>query len=120
MGEKAKLIPFRRKFDKASERRRFARITEPVEALVSCKDPAGGDFQFKTRLENLSAGGFLLLAPLNLRPGDPLNVIVRLSLANQRRAKAPTIAARCIVRRTERISGDQYGLAVEFLDHHFI
>lgn len=115
-----KVVPFRRKTTLGSERRRFARISEPVEAIVRGTDESGKQFEFKTALGNLGAGGLYLLIPRSVVPGERLDIIVRLCLAGRPGVRAPMIAAQGLVLRSEKRGESLYGLAAEFLSHRFL
>jgi c-di-GMP-binding flagellar brake protein YcgR len=115
-----KVVPFRRKTTLGSERRRFVRINEPVEAIVRGTDESGERFEFKTALGNLSAGGLYLLIPRSVTPGERLDIIVRLCLAGRPGIRAPMIAAQGLVLRSEKRGESLYGLAAEFLGHRFL
>lgn len=120
MTERAKVLVFQRKTGIGSERRRFARITEPVEAQVSGTDDGGERFELRATLANLSAGGLYLYSSRSVPPGDQLEFVVRLCMAGRPHIKSPVIAARGVVRRRDSYSDTVYGLAAEFLEHHFL
>ncbi len=120
MENKAKVVPFRRFKQPTSERRRFVRISEPVEAVISGTRRGGESYRFRATLGNLSAGGFYLSAPEHVEPGETVRVIVRLCVGGRKVAKAPTIAARALVRRADPQDGQSFGLAMEILDHRFL
>ena len=120
MEEKAKIIRFRKRQTAAFERRRFARINEPVEATVKGTDSAGKAFIHKAILANISAGGLSLQIPHQVHAGDRMDFVVRLCLAGRPGVRAPVIAAQGLVRRAERQSDGLCAVAAEFIDHRFI
>jgi hypothetical protein len=115
-----RVLPFRRRSGTNTERRRFARIHEPVEAIVRGSDASGERFEFRTILGNLSAGGLYLIIPRSFRAGEHLDFVVRLCVAGRPGARGPVIAAEGVVRRAEQQANGLCSLAAEFLDHRFI
>jgi hypothetical protein len=120
MCPRAKIINFRPKGARRSERRCFPRIAEPVRALVRGVDAGGESFEIETLLDNLSAGGLYLRTSRNVARGERLSFIVRLSLAGESKQKVPQIAASGEVVRIEPQTHGLYGLAAIFVDHQFL
>jgi c-di-GMP-binding flagellar brake protein YcgR len=120
MDSKSNVVAFRKKGVPPPERRRFARIAEPVEAKVRGEDSGGDRFELQTTLANLSAGGLYLLSSRRISPGEKLNVVVRLCQAGRKRIRAPIIAAEVVVRRIDRRDAGTYGVAAELLHHRFL
>jgi hypothetical protein len=115
-----RIIQFRPRIAPESERRRFVRISEPIEAVVKGEDAEGSPFELKTILRNLGAGGLYLSIPRRLSPGDSMDIVIRLCRAGRPGARAPLILAHSRVLRTEARADGEYGLAVEFLSHRFL
>gem|GEM_PF-5978984 len=115
-----RIIQFRPRIAPESERRRFVRISEPIEAVVKGEDAEGSPFELKTILRNLGAGGLYLSIPRRLSPGDCMDIVIRLCRAGRTGARAPLILAHSRVLRTEARADGEYGLAVEFLSHRFL
>jgi c-di-GMP-binding flagellar brake protein YcgR len=114
------VIPFRKRGSPPPERRRFARITAPVEAKVRGADSGGDSFELQTKLANLSAGGLYLLSSRKVSPGEKIEIVLRLCQAGRGRIRAPIIAAEGVVRRADLCDAGTYGLAAEFLSHRFL
>jgi len=114
------VIPFRKRGSPPSERRRFARITAPVEAKIRGADSGGDAFELQTTLDNLSAGGLYLLSSRMVPTGEKLEIVLRLCQAGRRRIRAPIIAAEGVVRRIDPRNAGMYGVAAEFLNHRFL
>jgi hypothetical protein len=120
MSPRAKVVNFRPRGARGSERRCFPRISEPVRTLVRGVDAVGEEFEIETLLDNLSAGGLYLRTSRNVVQGERLSFIVRLSLAGESKRKVPQIAASGKVVRIEPQADGLYGLAAVFMDHQLL
>ncbi len=98
------------------ERRRKARIVQPMPVHVWGVDSSGQEFRTHTILDNLSASGLYMQLPRRLEPGS------RLELSIQYSDEWPSarIGASGIVRRTEVCPDGLYGLGVEFIKIEFV
>jgi len=120
MSPRAKIVKFRPRGVRGSERRCFPRISQPVRTVVRGVDSAGESFEIETILDNLSAGGLYLRTSRKIAQGERLSFIVRLSVAGESKQKVPKIAASGKVVRIEPQTDGLYGLAAVFMDHQLL
>jgi len=102
------------------ERRKRARIDNPVPVIV--RGPAGCSerYQFKTTAKNIGAGGLCAFAPRVMEAGEKITLFVHFALAGSAPPHAPAIAARAVVVRVEDQCGESCTFAASFLRHRFM
>ena len=108
-----------------AERRRRSRMTLIAPAIVRCTGTDGRTFEENAataRLENLSASGALLRLSKPLEPGQTLFFIFAFpkQAENAGASSSARIAVRAVVRRSEALGDEGYGIGVEVLHHRFV
>ena len=96
------------------ERRARPRVEQPFPATVRGVDAMGEPLGIDTVLDNISANGLFVRIPRPVEPGATLAVGIRLSVTRVQGGGA-RVATRGLVKRVERTSDGQYGIAVEFV-----
>lgn len=94
------------------ERRRQPRINQPFPATVFGVNAYDVEFESKTTLDNLSAGGLHLKLKQHLRQGAKISVVVRPSMAPDDKAPTLRVAANGVVLRSEPQTDGTYGLGI--------
>jgi hypothetical protein len=102
------------------ERRKNPRINVLFPVSVRVNDENGQDYHAETVLDNLSAGGCYLRLPRKPDPGAKIFTVVRLSTAQERKARAPLVAAKGVIARLEPQADGSWGVAVCFKHHRFL
>jgi hypothetical protein len=102
------------------DRRRKPRISDPVPIIVRGSDRNGKNYRFNTIACNIGAGGVCAAAPRSMAAGEEILLYVRFALAGSKPSKAPAMAARAVVLRTERRTDGSYIFAASFLLHRFL
>ena len=106
--------------DGGVECRSAVRIELPFPATVRGVDATGERFELDTVLDNFSGTGLYLRLARRVEPGMKLFIVVRLSLAPARQARAARVALRGVVLWVEPQADGRHGIAVAFRRHRFL
>ncbi|HKX27186.1 MAG TPA: PilZ domain-containing protein [Blastocatellia bacterium] len=101
----------------ALERRSKQRIKNPFPALVRGLTAGGKQFELRTVLDNLSAGGLYLRLPERIETGHRLSIMIQLSNGLTGGRPGLRVLVHGEVLRVEPQPGGIYGLAVAFKRH---
>ncbi len=101
------------------ERRNKPRICEPFPAVIRGVDARGVPFEAKTVIDNLSASGLYVRLTRSLEPGTELAFTIQLSIVRRAKSGTPRVSANGVVVRAE-LSGNEYGVGVQFTQHRFL
>ena len=107
-------------FHGSAERRRTLRISAPFPIRVRGISAAAERRQFDAEIDNLGAGGLYLRATQDMRTWTRIMIRVRLSLAVEAAGRAPVVAARGAVLRTDIQPDQRLGFAIAFKGYRFI
>lgn len=106
--------------DEGVERRSKPRIYDPFPVVVRGVDASGETFEFKTVIDNISAGGLYLRLTRCVEPGVMLSIYIRLSTTPKDDVPAPHVAVHGVVLRAEQKPSGACGVAVAFTNHRFL
>lgn len=107
-------------FHGSAERRRTLRISAPFPIRVRGISAAGERLQFEAELDNLGTGGLYLRATQDIRTWSRIMIRIRLSPTPDTAGRAPVVAARGAVLRTELLPDHRLGFAIAFKGYRFI
>ena len=104
----------------AGERRQFERIYQSFPARVRGVTKTGEKFSIDATVNNISAGGLFLQMPLEVEAGPLLRAVVVLKNPDTGSLNPPRLLVRARVLRTERLSDEKFGVAVELKNYRFL
>jgi hypothetical protein len=104
--------------DPGVERRGKPRVACSYPAVVRGHSEDGERYEARSVLSNLSANGMYLRTKHNVRPGEDLLVVVRMSTGALEKG-ALRLAASGKALRVEPKADGTYGVAIQFDQHRF-
>lgn len=103
-----------------SDRRLKPRINCSYPATVTGHAENGERYKVPAVLSNLSSIGMYLRLKHPVQIGEAVFIATRLSTAPLGEASGPEIAAFAKVKRIEKLSDGNFGIAVEIIRHRFL
>jgi len=100
------------------ERRRNARMKDPVPVIVRSINRREKPFQFYSITRDISGSGLCAVAPRILRRGEKINLHIRFAVPGSNPSIAPSASARAVVLRTEKRSDGTCFFAASFILRH--
>ena len=104
--------------DQGVERRAKPRVTCSYPAVMRGHSEDGESYEARSVLSNLSANGMYLRTKRNVRPGEELLVVVRMSTGALEKGTL-RLAASGKALRVEPKADGTYGVAIQFDQHRF-